>query len=133
LLRLAAHTGADDLRTAAERALESHAAVAARMPSAFASLMIAALRADEPPPEIAIVGAGDDPLTRELLAVVRGSYRSRPTVQLAPAGVAPGLRRVLEGKVAEAGRVTAWVCRNFACRQPVTDAVALAEQLGDPR
>jgi len=133
LLRLAAHTGADDLRAAAERALDSQGAAASRAPSAYASHMIAALFAEEPPVEIGIVGPAGDRRTRELLAVVRDRYRSRPVVQLAAPGVGAGRRRVLEGKRPLDGRPTAWVCRDYACRQPVTDPAELARELDDPR
>ena len=36
---------------------------------------------------------------------------------------------LLHDRVAIDGRPTAYVCRNFACNLPVTDAAALAEQL----
>jgi len=39
------------------------------------------------------------------------------------------IRRVVEGRVLVDGRPTAYLCRNFACRLPVTDADALRRQL----
>jgi hypothetical protein len=30
-----------------------------------------------------------------------------------------------------AGRATAYVCENYACKQPVTDAAALEQELAD--
>jgi uncharacterized protein YyaL (SSP411 family) len=35
----------------------------------------------------------------------------------------------LEDRTAEDGKATAFVCERFTCRLPVTDPVALAEQL----
>jgi uncharacterized protein len=39
---------------------------------------------------------------------------------------------LLEGRIAIDGRPTAYVCRQFACRLPVTDPAALAAQLVAP-
>ena len=36
---------------------------------------------------------------------------------------------MLEGKLSEKRVATAYVCRNYACKQPVTESAALAEQL----
>ena len=36
---------------------------------------------------------------------------------------------LLEGKRAEGGRVTAYVCRKYVCQAPTTDPEALARQL----
>jgi hypothetical protein len=36
---------------------------------------------------------------------------------------------LLEGRTLIDGRATAYVCRNFACRLPITDPAALREQL----
>ena len=37
---------------------------------------------------------------------------------------------LLEQRVMQDGRPTAYVCENYACQLPVTDAAALAAQLG---
>jgi hypothetical protein len=45
-------------------------------------------------------------------------------------GLDPGSSAIplLAGRVAIDGRPTAYLCRNFACRLPVTDAAALAAE-----
>ena len=40
---------------------------------------------------------------------------------------------LLEGRAPAAGKPTAFVCRNYACELPVTDASALAGQLENQR
>ena len=39
---------------------------------------------------------------------------------------------LLEDKVMQGNRPTAYVCHSYVCQQPVTDAGALAEQLAAP-
>jgi uncharacterized protein YyaL (SSP411 family) len=131
LLRLGVHSGEERFRLAAERTLEVFTSTVGRGTSAFASLLLASTRAEEPPVEVAIVGSPDERATRELLAVVRGRYRARPAIQCAEAGADPGPRKLLEGKSQVAELPTAYVCRNYACARPVTEPADLARELGD--
>ena len=131
LLRLAVHCGEERFRLAAERTLDAFTSTVGRGASSFASLLLASARAEEPPVEVAIVGSPEDRQTRELLSVVLGRYRARPAVQCAASGTDPGPRKLLEGKVQVAERPTAYICRNYACGQPVTDPAGLARELGD--
>jgi uncharacterized protein YyaL (SSP411 family) len=129
LLRLAVHRRRDDFRHAAERTLEAYRPLVTRMPSAWASLLLAAELAESPPHEIAIVGSPEDPATRELLAVVRGRFRVCPVVQLAVAATDDDRLALLAGKDGIDGRPTAYVCREYACQSPTTEAAELARQL----
>ena len=64
-----------------------------------------------PPKEIAIVGEGAEPL----LDVVFGAYRPNQVVAYArheDESVIP----LLEERVAEDGKATAYVCQHFACQ-----------------
>jgi hypothetical protein len=78
--------------------------------------------------ELAIVGDPADPATRALLDVVRSPVRPNLVVTVA-ADPAVSVIPLLDGRVAIDGRPTAYVCRNFACRLPVTDPEALRDQL----
>lgn len=77
-----------------------------------------------PPREIAIVGEHAEPL----LAVVFEGYRPNQVVAW-KAGGAESVLALLEGREARDGQATAYVCQNFACQMPVTEAVALRKQL----
>ena len=72
--------------------------------------------------------------TRALVAVV-STQRFRPNVALAVAGPHDDAARravpLLRDRTAAGGAATAYVCENFSCRLPVTDAGALAEQLDE--
>jgi uncharacterized protein YyaL (SSP411 family) len=128
LLRLAALTGESRYRTAAERAIAAVAPLAARYPTAFAKWLSAIDLALSDIAEVAIVGAPDEPGTRELLAVASGGFHPGRVVALAADPTASAVP-LLEGRTRIRDRPTAYVCRNFACQVPVTDPDALGDQL----
>jgi uncharacterized protein YyaL (SSP411 family) len=128
LVRLAAFTGEGRYREAAERALAGVGPYVARYPTAFAQWLVALELAHAGIDEVAIVGDPASAAARALLDVVDGSFR--PFLVLAgaadPAATSVPL---LEGRFALDRRATAFVCRDFACRQPVNEPEALAAQL----
>ena len=128
LLRLAAWTGESAYRDAAERALRSVVGFVARYPTGFAQWLNAMDVALASVVEIAIVGAPEDPATAALLAEARRGFRPDQVVSMSadpPASAVP----LLLDRIALDGRPTAYVCRGFVCRRPVTDAAALRVQL----
>jgi uncharacterized protein YyaL (SSP411 family) len=128
LLRLAALTGEDRYRAAAERAIRTVTPLAVRYPTAVAKWLTAIDLALAPIAEVAIVGSPDEPGTRELLRIASGGPSGGRVVALAadPGGSAVPL---LAGRSRIGGRPTAYVCRDFTCLQPVTEPDALVEQL----
>ena len=130
LLRLAALTGEERYRAAAETALPPVAPLAARYPTGFAAWLQAIDLASAPIDEVAIIGGGDDPGAHTLVRVAtRGLHPHRVVAMTSD----PGQSRVelLQSRFALRGRATAFVCRDFSCRQPVTEPEALAAQLAD--
>ena len=131
LLRLAALTGDQRYRLAAERALRTITPFTARYATAFAKWLTAIDLAVAPIAEIAIVGSLDDPATIALLRAASSSGTKRVVALAADPAIStvPLLadRRMLNG------RPTGYVCRDFTCRLPVTDPEALAEQLREVR
>ena len=81
--------------------------------------------------EIAIVGAPDDPRTQALLRTVYGIYLPNKIVaRLNPADAeAPRRIPLLAERAQIDARPTAYVCRNYTCRQPTTDPDKLKKQL----
>jgi uncharacterized protein YyaL (SSP411 family) len=128
LIRLAALTGEARYREAAERALATVSSFLARYPSGFANWLNAAQLEVGGIVELAIVGDPADPSTRALLDVARSPVRPNLVVAVA-SDPAISVIPLLDGRVAIGGRPTAYVCRNFACRLPVTDPEALRDQL----
>jgi len=130
LLRLAALTGEGRHAEVAEAALGVVGAAPAEHPTAFAQWLAAIDWQVGPVDEIAIVGDPTDPRTERLAAVARGApghLRWRPRQVLA-VGPDPAASQVplLQGRFSLRGSPTAFVCRGFACRQPVTEPEALA-------
>jgi len=81
---------------------------------------------------VVVAGAKDDDNTRALLDAVRSKYmpnavlvRVDPTGQDATAEILPWVSAMRTRD----GRAAAYVCREFACQAPTTDAATLAAQL----
>jgi hypothetical protein len=128
LLRLAALTGEGRYRTAAEAAIAAVAPLAARYPTAFAKWLSAIDLSLSDIAEVAIVGDPDEAGTRELLAVASGGFHPARVVALSPDPASSAVP-LLADRMRVRDRPTGYVCRNFACQVPVTDADALAGQL----
>jgi hypothetical protein len=84
--------------------------------------------------QIVVVGEDGTPGTIELLTVVNGAWSPFSVlIRMQPGEGRARISRLLPF-VAEMtmrnGRATAYVCRNFACTAPTTDASELARQLG---
>ena len=107
----------------------------ARFPAAFGRLLAVLDRTLADPVEIAIVGARDDARTIELLQTALSPYMPNRTIAgMAPGEDLPHKLPVLEGRDrgAKPGpEPVAYVCERYACKAPVSDAIALAEQLGE--
>ena len=134
LLRCAHLFDDDRFRDIALRAMRGEAAGMERFPSAFGGLLAAVNRHITPPIEVAIIGDRNQPATRALLDVVLTRYLPNRTVagrapdEAVPAGIA-----LLRDRGQVDGRPTAYVCEGYACRTPVTEPDALAEQLDRTR
>ncbi len=129
LLRLALWTGEDRYRDMAERILLLMQSALQRMPSGFGHLLCALDLYLAAPHEIAIVGDPQAPATRALLDAVFQRYLPNRVVALAAPGQGSTGIPLLDGRVAVEERATAYLCRRFVCRAPVTDAAELAAQL----
>ncbi|MEO6350598.1 MAG: thioredoxin domain-containing protein [Candidatus Limnocylindrales bacterium] len=131
LLKLAALTGESGYSDAATRAMATVGAYMPRYPTGFAQWLVAASFALSEPTEIAILGDPASADTRALLDVVRTEYRPFSVVSLA-AGTRQANESavpLLHDRVMRDERATAYVCRAFACRAPVTESADLAGQL----
>ena len=122
LLRLAAWTGRGAYRDAAERALRSVVPFVARYPTGFAQWLSAM--------DLAL-GAGRRGRDRRRGRMTRPRPPSSPRPGAASARTrssrwradpATSVVPLLADRVAIDGRPTAYVCRGFVCRLPVTDA-----------
>ena len=130
LLRLASLTGDARYGTAAEQALATVTSFLGRYPTGFANWLSAAELAVGGIVELAIVGDPAATDTRALLAAASAGGR-RDLVVAVAADPAASVVPLLAERVAIDGRATAFVCRDFACRLPVTEPRALVDQLSE--
>jgi uncharacterized protein YyaL (SSP411 family) len=127
LLRLHALTGEGRYRAVAEAAIASVAPLAGRYPTAFAKWLTTIDFALADVVEIAIVGEPADAATRALIDVAdRAGDAHVMAVSASPNESAIPL---LADRLAIDGKPTAYVCRGFACRMPVTAAEDLRREL----
>jgi uncharacterized protein YyaL (SSP411 family) len=125
MLRLGRMTADPELESKAWRLLRAFAGSVSEAPSAHTQLLAAVDFAVGPAYEVVIAG---DPQARDLgkmLQKLRRSFIPNKVVIVRPAGEAPeiaalaGFTKDLHGKE---GRATAYVCRNYECKLPTTDA-----------
>ena len=126
LLRLAALTGEHEYEQQGVAVLRLFVELAPRHPNAFAHLLqaldfhLAQVR------EVALVG--DDVAALE--RVVRGAFRPHVVIAGTPPNGGDGSDvPLLEGRGPVDGRPAAYVCENFACKAPVTEAAELEKLL----
>jgi uncharacterized protein YyaL (SSP411 family) len=84
------------------------------------------------PREIAIVGDPDSADTQALLRVVRDGYRPFQVVALGSPRTEPRAVPLLQDRGLVAGQPAAYVCRNFVCQAPVTEAEGLRTLVEQP-
>ncbi|HUJ92544.1 MAG TPA: thioredoxin domain-containing protein [Gaiellaceae bacterium] len=120
LVRLARIWGDDELERRAVGVLRLVRDAVARAPSAFGWALCALDLHLAAPRELAIVGGADSEVAR---AALRG-FDPNAVVAFGPAEGVP----LLEGKTLVGGRPAVYLCERFACRAPVTDPAAFADE-----
>ncbi|MDX1664992.1 MAG: thioredoxin domain-containing protein [Candidatus Promineifilaceae bacterium] len=126
LLQLSLFTGRDLLWQVAERSVASMVGAMAQYPTGFAQWLNAASLIMGDPVEVAIAGAPEREETAALLEVLDAAYRPHLVVA---AGIDGETVPLLRDRRMVDGEPTAYVCRRFVCKRPVTTPQALAEQL----
>ena len=129
LLRLSELTGRGELAQRAERAMLSLGALVNLYPAGFSQLLIAVDFLAASPREIVLAGAPASPRIRDMLEEIRRTFLPQRVVVLAEPGTDAALLPVAEGKTPGPTGGRAFVCRNYACREPVDTVEALREAL----
>jgi hypothetical protein len=137
LLRLGRLTARSDLEDRARQTMDAAAAQAERVPTGFSHLLMALDFALGPVHEVVIAGAPGGKETRRLLDALRSRFMPNTVVLLhAPGPKGKVLEKIVpavKGQVPVEGRAAAYVCRDFACRRPVTDADQMIARMESPR
>ncbi|MFY9725894.1 MAG: thioredoxin domain-containing protein [Bryobacteraceae bacterium] len=133
LLRLAQVTGRAGFRASAERALAAFAPRLAHAPVALPAMLTACEFYLAEPRQIVIVGTRDAAGTRDLLRAFHTRFVANRIVLLVDT---EETRRALAAAIPAiefmqpaGGSPSAYVCRNYTCQLPITEAGQLAELL----
>jgi hypothetical protein len=129
LLKLAAFTDNGSYRDLAEGALKTIAEAAIRYPTAFARWLSAADFALGNVKQVAVLGDAGERSFEELFHVVRNEYRPNVVVAASPYPPGKDAPALLAERPLVKGKATAYVCEGFICKQPVSTAKALRQQL----
>ncbi len=123
LLRLSRMTGREDFRASAERTLRAFASRIKTGGAGLPQMLVALEFALASPIEIVLAGGREDAQIQEMLRIIRKHFLPGAVVMMAGEAAVP--------MPAIEGRATAYVCENYACKLPVTDAAALESQLAE--
>jgi hypothetical protein len=130
LLRLYYYEGNEDYLKKAEKVLRIYYDAMEQQPFGFAHMLAALDFYLKKPKEVVVVGREEEPGTLKLLDAINALYLPDKTLQLISPDESPEkIPALLQGKGQIAGRPTAYVCHNYTCSPPVTDAAKLAELL----
>ncbi len=128
LARLSFHYNRDDFRRAATDAVRAYGRQIRRYPRAFAKSLVVVNVLTNGPVELAFVGSPTDARLKTLASSVARYYLPNRIVAWGDPDRATD-HPLLAGKNLVAGRPALFVCRNFACRKPITDPSDIAELL----
>ncbi|MDH2392142.1 thioredoxin domain-containing protein [Streptomyces sp. HNM0663] len=128
LLSYAAHTGSEAHRSAAEAALGVVKALGPRAPRYIGWGLAAVEALLDGPREVAVVGPEVEPATRELHRTALLAPAPGAVVAVGEAGGEPEFP-LLRDRPLVGGLSAAYVCRNFTCDAPTTDASELTRKL----
>jgi uncharacterized protein YyaL (SSP411 family)/aryl-alcohol dehydrogenase-like predicted oxidoreductase len=134
LARLAAHLDRPAFREAAVRAIQAYGSAVAGHPRAFCTSLMVVDFLLGGPVELVLVGRAGDARLEALAADLGRRYLpNRIVAHRDPsAGPFPELP-LLAGKEPVGGQAALYVCRNFTCLAPVTDAAEIERALAEPR
>ena len=132
LLRLAGYTGDERYDEAGREVLRKLSDAMRQVPQAFAESLNASDMLLRGIAEVAVVGELESEGSRAILDLLRLPYRPNViTAWSADAVVGRATIPLLSDRGLQDGKTTVYVCRNFACRLPVTSAEEAALLLAE--
>ena len=128
LARLSWHFDRDDWRRAATAAIRAYGRQATRYPRAFAKSLAVVDFLTEGPVELALVGEASQDALRSLRQAVAQCYLPNRIIATS-SSLTPSSLPLLQNRPTVSGMPTLYICRNYTCRQPITDPRAVTEAL----
>lgn len=128
LARLSFHFDRDDWRRAATAAVRAYGRQMTRYPRAFAKSLAVVDFLTEGPVELAFISAAQQEALEPLQQAVAQCYVPNRIIA-AGSPSTPSLLPLLKNRPPVSGMPTLYICRNYTCRQPITDPHLVAEAL----
>jgi len=129
LARLSFHWDRCDWREAAIGAIRAYGKQMTRYPRAFAKSLAVVDFLTEGPIELALVGRTNDPKRAAIQQALREVYLPNRIIGSTDLVDGSSSHPLLSGKGTIHGHAALYLCRNFACQQPLTDPLAVGEML----
>jgi uncharacterized protein YyaL (SSP411 family) len=129
LLRLAELTGASALAERAQRTILAQAELLNRYPAAFGQMLIAIDFLQRGPLEVVLAGRPGEAGFEALLRELRSRFLPSRVVAATHPRADPERIPLLRGRSTPGRAALAHVCRNYACRAPVSEPAALRQEL----
>ncbi|NJJ37904.1 thioredoxin domain-containing protein [Paenibacillus apii] len=132
LYKLAAITQDVKLKGVAERTAAVLAKAAMKYPASYGMFLQALLALTSGGKEWVLSGKKDDPSLNSMISLVQKAYLPEASLIIHwedPAAEITALLPHLKDKSAIGGAATAYVCQDFACREPITSLEAVRELL----
>jgi uncharacterized protein len=133
LLRLAQISGEKRWQERAEKTISAFHATLSRFPSAMPQMLVALDFSSSKPRQIVIAGTKDAPKAKALLAEVQRHFLPKTILLLADGAEGQNYLgekiQAIRAMSLVDGKPAAYVCENFTCKAPITDAKALSELL----
>jgi uncharacterized protein len=131
LLKVARLTGKEDYAGIAKKALGSVSKAMGKTPLGTSQWLCDLDFYLAPPGEIVIVGAKDDVRTRELADEINSKWLPDTVIAITDLDSRDSVRdlSIFKDKDTVNGQPAVYVCRNYTCTPPITDARELEERL----
>ncbi|MCH7760927.1 thioredoxin domain-containing protein [candidate division TA06 bacterium] len=131
LLRLSELTGNRDLKTLAEKSLNSFSSLLNQSPTAYPQLLCGLDFYLDTPKEIVLAGRHNAEDTRVLLQGIHRHFIPNKVLALATPGDGKTQKLIpmLEGRLTLNGKATVYVCENYTCKLPTTEVRVMEELL----
>ncbi len=128
LARLSFHFDREDWRGAAIAAIRAYGRQLTRYPRAFAKSLAVVDFLTEGPVEVAIVGEESHQNVRAFREALARCYLPNRIVATG-SPEQPSSLPLIKDRLAVSGKPTLYICRNYTCRQPITDPRSVEEAL----
>jgi uncharacterized protein YyaL (SSP411 family) len=132
LLKLARMTGRPELEQQAVETGKAFSGSIERAPSNFSQALIALQFAEGETVEIVVVGDRESEDTKQMLETINRTYKPGKVVLFKDPAEAEKLAKIAAFTKEQGmmdGKATVYICRNFACEQPINSLEKLKERL----